>query len=123
MNAAEEKAVDAFYRHDYAVTACWYYVAAVQGSPLAQERMAYFLSNGKGIPQNLAQAFAWAQKAAFHSYTPGMSLLAVMYQDGTGTPANAEEADYWRHAAFVRSMISRTGSTSRTARGLFLLRY
>lgn len=60
-------------------------VAAKQGSPLAEARIAYMYQTGTGVTQDYSEAFKWNLKAANNGELQAQYNLALMYKDGLGT--------------------------------------
>jgi TPR repeat protein len=77
-----------------AEAAKWYRkVAAV--SPKAGFKLALLSIDGKGVPQDYAQAMTLCQNAAKQNYSPGMFCVGYLYQRGLGRPADSKEAAKW----------------------------
>ena len=49
---------------EYGKAAQWYRKAAEQGHSFSQQMLTYFYSDGRGLPQDFCQAYAWAKLAA-----------------------------------------------------------
>ena len=56
-------------------------VKANAGDAEAQADLGYAYVNGRGVPQDAAQAAAWTRKAADQGLAVAQSNLAVMYRD------------------------------------------
>jgi Sel1 repeat len=82
----------AFGQKDYVKSACWFQIAAFQGSAGAQALLAVQFQDGRGVATNYDQAFAWAQKSAAQVNLFGESVLANLYASGKGVPADAGKA-------------------------------
>ena len=50
---------------------------------------------GKGVPQDYAQAAQWSRKAAEQGHAGAQVSLGSMYIQGTGVPQNYAEAEKW----------------------------
>ena len=61
---------------------------ANQGDALAQTTLGEMYANGKGVPQDYAQALVWFRKAADQWYAPAQDDLSWMYAEGEGVPKN-----------------------------------
>ncbi len=56
--------------------------------------------NGKGVPQDYAEAINWYRKAAERGFPPAESNLGIMYENGKGVAQDyAEAANWYRKAA------------------------
>jgi len=60
--------------------------AAAQGETWAQNNLGVMYADGRGVPQDDAQAVAWYRKAAARGYARAQHNLGVMYADGRGVP-------------------------------------
>ena len=69
--------------------------AADRGYAEAQIRLGVMYINGKGVPQNYAEALKWFRKAADQRSAVGQYYLALMYDRGLGVPQNYTEAVNW----------------------------
>jgi len=73
---------------------------ARNGNAEAQFQLAALYDNGRGVPQDHAQAFAWCQKAADSGLAGAQYWLGKKYLSGEGTAANKNKAmSYFRKAA------------------------
>ncbi|WP_165311133.1 J domain-containing protein [Vibrio ziniensis] len=68
---------------------------ANSNDPVAQYQLALNYQTGKGVPQNLSEAFYWFQLAADNNQPQAMFQLAKMYLQGHGTAVNLPEGIYW----------------------------
>lgn len=67
---------------------------------LGQYNLSQFYRLGKGVPENLNEAFKWSKKAADQGYTSAQNNLGAMYDNGFGVPENdAEAVNWYRRAA------------------------
>jgi hypothetical protein len=69
--------------------------AAEQGNAVAQNNLGLLYLNGKGVPQDDAEAVKWFLKAAQQDDQKAQFNLGVMYQDGLGIPQDHAEAIKW----------------------------
>lgn len=69
--------------------------AAEQGYVPAQAAAGILLADGKGVPQNYAEAGKWWTKAAEAGHVLAAFNLALMYRGGTGVPADAKLSAKW----------------------------
>ena len=56
-------------------------------------------ANGRGVPQDKAQAVKWYRKAAEQGYAAAQYNLGVMYYNGQGVPQDDAEAVKWYRKA------------------------
>jgi TPR repeat protein len=79
---------------DFTVAEHWYRESANQGDPFAQASLAILYRFGKGVPQDLVQAYMWFSLAASHTEGGDRESIAEM-RDATAaklTPAQLNEA-------------------------------
>jgi TPR repeat protein len=86
---------------DPAQAAHWFELAALQGNPLAQERIAGLYERGLGVPANSRLAFDWRLKAAQRGDRDAQVKLAQMYLDGAGTARDDARARDWLERAAI----------------------
>lgn len=72
-----------------------HYAAAVKGNPIDMDDVAWAFFEGKGVPQDKAQAIAWWTKAAKLGDAQSQYNLGKCYEYGEGTPRNKKEAQRW----------------------------
>ena len=86
---------------DPAAAARWLELAAVQGLPVAQYRLAALYEKGNGVARDAALARAWYLKAANAGNARAMHNLAVLIAEDPrdGKPDYAEAAHWFRKAA------------------------
>ena len=73
---------------------------AEQGNATAQYELGVMYHNGRGVPQDYAEAVNWYRKAADQGYATAQNNLGVMYRTGKGVPQdNAEAVNWYRKAA------------------------
>jgi len=58
-------------------------------------------ANGKGIPEDDAEAVKWICKATEQGYAWGQDSLGVMYRNGEGVPQDDVAACAWHSVAAV----------------------
>jgi len=66
--------------------------AAKMGDAEAQNEVAWMLYTGEDVPQDLPQAFEWAQKAVKQGYSYGYGTLGEMYYKGKGVAQDKTKA-------------------------------
>jgi localization factor PodJL len=73
--------------------------AAVNGDPQAQYEVGTRFADGKSVPQDLTQAFAWYQRAATRGFVAAQFRLAGLLERGTGVARDLERAKVWYRRA------------------------
>ena len=68
---------------------------AEQGDADAQYKIGIMYSEGRGVPQNDAVAFAWYRQAAEHGVAEAQFNVGLMYSAGRGVPQDEAEAVIW----------------------------
>jgi TPR repeat protein len=68
---------------------------AKAGDASAQYSLGYAYENGKGAPQDYAQAVEWYEKAALQGYAAAQGALGLMYERNEGIPQDYGEAYFW----------------------------
>ncbi len=77
----------------------WYYKAAAQGNPNAQENIGYLYQHGLGVETDYAEAETWYYKAAGQGNSNAENQLGYMNQYGLGIPPDFAQALAWYHTA------------------------
>ncbi len=85
----------AFERGDYATALRLLRPLAEQGFAHAQAGLGIIYYNGKGVPQNHAEAAKWYRKAAEQGHADAQINLGLMYDLGEGVPQDDAEAVKW----------------------------
>ena len=88
-------AIAAYKSGDYEATVRLWKPLAEQGNASAQNNLAAMYENGRGVPQDDAEAVKWYRKAADQGYTVAQNNLAFMYANGLGVPQNNVLALMW----------------------------
>ena len=57
---------------------------------------------GRGVPQNFAEAVSWYREAAEHGQPQALWYLGDMYREGLGVPQDFVEAHRWYNLAASR---------------------
>jgi localization factor PodJL len=74
--------------------------AAADGDAAAQFEIGARYGEGRGVPQNLAEAARWFERAATQGLAPAQFRLASLYEKGHGVPRDLNVARrYYRFAA------------------------
>jgi len=66
--------------------------AAVRGDPAAEFEIATRFAEGRGVPQNLAEAAVWFERAAGKGLAPAQFRLGGLYEKGMGVRKNIDTA-------------------------------
>jgi localization factor PodJL len=66
--------------------------AAAKGDPAAEYEIALRYAEGRGVPQNLAEAADWFDRAAKHGLAPAQFRLGGFYEKGFGVKKDLEAA-------------------------------
>ena len=72
---------------------------ADKGDAYAQNNLGFMYDNGRGVPENDAEAVKWFKKAAAQGRADAQYNLGVMYDNGSGVPENDAEAVKWYRKA------------------------
>jgi TPR repeat protein len=94
-----EDGVAAFQHGDYATAMGLLRPLAEQGNDRAQVNLGWMYENGRGVPQDHAQAAFWYRKAAEQGNAHAQSNLGAMYANGQGVPQDYAQAVAWFHKA------------------------
>ena len=70
-------------------------MAAEHGNAQAQNGLGFMYAQGKGVPQDDAEAVRWYRMAAEQGFTEAQTGLGVMYAQGKGVPQDYVEAYKW----------------------------
>lgn len=68
------------------------HAAAANGDPAAAFEIASRLADGRGVPQNLAEAVIWFERAAAKGLVPAQFRLGGLYEKGLGVRKNLDTA-------------------------------
>lgn len=96
---ALERGAQAINAKNAVTGTCWLRMSAAKGNPTAQGLLAAILYKGIGVPVNLPEAAALAQKASESGNYVGERCLWLMYANGEGLPKDPAKAEYWRAKA------------------------
>ena len=69
--------------------------AAKDGDAIAQYNLGVMYDNGRGVPENKAEAVKWYRKAADQGDADAQFNVGVMYANGDGVPENDIRAYVW----------------------------
>ena len=97
-----EDGVKAAERGDYTTALNFWRPLAEQGHGVAQSHLGFMYENGKGVPQNDAEAVKWYRKAAEQGHPAAQQNLGTMYGYGYGVPQDNADAHMWFNLAASR---------------------
>ena len=89
----------AFARQDYVRSAAAFFRRAEQGDRVAQAYLGFMYANGRGVPQDDAEAVMWLRRSAAQGYPTGQFMLGLMVDKGRGAPQDFVEAEMWLNLA------------------------
>ena len=72
---------------------------AEAGDPRAQHRLGFIYSDGRGVPQNYAEAVKWFRKAAEKGHGTAQLNLGYLLFEGRGVERDLIEAYQWTFLA------------------------
>ena len=81
------------------VVAACYRLAADQGDAYAQFALGVLYNNGRGVPQDYAEALKWYRKAADQGFAAAEFNLGVLHDHGQGVAQDYAEAARWYRSA------------------------
>ena len=96
---AFEDGFAAYRSEDYPTALRLWMPLARQGDAGAQFNLGIMYANGRGVPQNDAEAVKWYRLAADQGDAGAQSNLGIMYANGRGVPQNDAEAVKWYRLA------------------------
>ena len=73
----------------------WFRLAAEQGGAIAQWNLGTAYAEGRGVPQDYAEAVKWYRLAAKQEDIAAQYNLGFAYAKGQGVPEDAVEAAKW----------------------------
>ena len=89
----------AYGQGDYATALEEWQPLAEQGDATAQYNLGLMYVEGKGVPQDDAEAMRWYRKAAEQGLADAQTNLGTMYDQGKGVPQDDAEAMRWYRKA------------------------
>ena len=98
----------AYEQDDFAAALEAWHPLAEQGDARAQTSLAHIYADGKGVPQNDAEAVKWYRKAAEQGYAKAQAGLGAMYAYGRGVPQDNMEAYAWLNIAVAQGFAPAT---------------
>ena len=97
-----EEASAAYNRGDYAVAFESFRNLAEQGVADAQAFLGFMYAQGRGVPQDDAEAVRWHHQAAEQGHALAQAKLGAMYAMGRGVPQDYVQAHKWFNLAASR---------------------
>ena len=94
-----QKGLDAANAGDYATALAEWTPLAEAGDADAQYNLGIMYDNGRGVPQDDAEAVKWFRIAAEAGYVDAQYNLGVMYDNGEGVLQDDAEAVKWYRLA------------------------
>ena len=87
--------LEAYKKGDFVTAAKEWHTVADQGSAAAQYNLGLLYLDGKGVPQNDAEAANWFRRAAEQDYGQAQHNLGAMYGSGQGVKRDYIQAYKW----------------------------
>ena len=94
-HADYEDGVNAALAGDYRTALREFTVAAEAGLDLAQFNLAILYFTGRGVEQDLEQAFQWTERAALQGHVEAQANLGSLYLAGDGVSRDVAAAIDW----------------------------
>jgi hypothetical protein len=82
----------------------WYRLAAEQGYARAQHELGFAYAEGRGVPEDDAEAVRWYRLAAEQGDVEAQWNLADMYENGEGIPEDHVLAYMWWNLVAARGV-------------------
>jgi localization factor PodJL len=73
--------------------------AAADGDARAQFEVAAIYTEGRAVPQDLAEAAIWYERSAAQGFPPAQYRLASLYENGKGVTKDLDQARLWYQRA------------------------
>lgn len=73
--------------------------AAANGDARAQFEVAAIYTEGRAVPEDLAQAAVWYERAAAQGFAPAQYRLGNLYENGRGVTKDLQQARLWYQRA------------------------
>ena len=97
-----KKGKEAYEAENYNVALRWFQRAADLGNADAMMGMSWIYGNGRGVPEDDAEATRWRKMSAEHGNPVAMSSIAYDYEQGKGVTQDYVEAMRWYRKAADR---------------------
>ncbi len=99
VHADYEDGLNAVFKGDYQTALREFTKAAEEGLDVAQFNLANLYYFGRGVDQDLEQAFRWTEAAAQQGHLGAQANLGSLLLDGSGTAKDIEKGMQWIGAA------------------------
>lgn len=99
VHADYEAGLDAVFKGDYQTALREFTIAAEEGLDVAQFNLANLYYFGRGVDQDLEQAFKWTEAAAQQGHIAAQANLGSLFLDGSGTQRDVDKGMEWIGAA------------------------
>jgi TPR repeat protein len=73
----------------------WFFLADVQGDPLAEFSIGLMYQQGLGVDKSATEAAAHFQQAADQGYSKAQGNLGILYAQGEGVAQDSVQAYVW----------------------------
>jgi TPR repeat protein len=93
--AMAKKGKEAYDAERYEAALRWFGKAADLGNADAMMGMSWIYGNGRGVPEDNAEAMRWRRMAADRGNTVAMTLIGSSYEKGEGVAKDYAEAMRW----------------------------
>jgi TPR repeat protein len=93
--AMAKKGKEAYDAESYDAAMRWFRKAADVGNTEAMMGMSWIYGNGRGVPQDDAEALRWRKMSAEHGNAVAMWVVGVNYEEGKVVPQDYAEAMRW----------------------------
>ena len=100
-----------------AAAARWYELAANQGDRFSQTNLGYMYFEGRGVPQDAAEAVRWFRPSAEQGSASAQFALGDMYARGAGVVQDSVTAYMW--LSLAASQEAPLAKQRRTTTGVF----
>jgi len=118
LAASMEDGQAAYNAGDYKTALEIWQPLADQGNARAQNNLGVMYENGKGVPQNIAEAVRWYRLAAQQGYAGAQNNLGLIYAIGRGIRRDPIRAYMWFSLA-ATSLSGDVGATVAQSRDVF----
>jgi len=118
LSAPMEDGQAAYNAGDYKTALDLWRPLAEQGDARAQNNLGVMYENGKGVPQNIAEAVKWYRLAAGQGYAGAQNNLGLIYAIGRGIRRDPIRAYMWFSLA-AASLSGEVGATVAQSRDVF----
>lgn len=93
--AMEKRGKEAYDAENYDAAMRWFRKAADLGNAEAMMGISWIYGNGRGVPQDDAEALRWRKMSAGHGNAVAMWVVGANYEEGKVVPQDYAEAMRW----------------------------